>query len=259
MTRGSVTVRPFQPVGDEGLDNDPQVRLTQIFVYFLQNLFREFPEGYGMRWNPNDETSEIVVTAEKPEVSSVEKRPHIVCVLGAYRWSGLGLDQLQNSRASDGQRQHTDLVPGTISYHCQAKEGLVARRIAWNASQYTTMFRRLIMKEAGMHHVGVQHEVGPESGLTAFTGPVSETELVSVVVTVPFYWQPQWRIKGPSSVWRNMELAMNVNGPKPAGQTMNVRPAMVNGRPVNTRPIDPPSTAFVQTVKDSNYSGNEEE
>ena len=207
-----------------------------------------------------DETTELVITSEKPELDAIEKRPHITCVLGSSRWSGIGLDQLQSQRASDGQRTHTDLMPSTMSYHCQAKEGLVARRIAWNASYYTIILRRILMRQGGLHEVAPRHDISAESGLTAFTGPKSESDLVSVVVTVPFYWQPQWRIKRAATVFRNVEIALNVNEAAPMfspGRTAHLRPVKVKGKPAKSFPIDPPSTAFVQPVTESNY-GEEE-
>jgi hypothetical protein len=214
-----------------------------------------------MRWRETEETTEIIITSEKPELDAIEKRPHITCVLGSARWSGIGLDQLQSQRASDGQRTHTDLMPSTMAFHCQAKEGLVARRIAWNASFYTVALRRILMRQGGLHEVSGRHDISAESGLTAFTGPKSESDLVSVVVTVPFYWQPQWRIKRAATLFRNVEMALNVNQASPMyspGRTMHLRPPMVKGRPVETVPMDPPQDpAFIQEVTESNY-GEEE-
>jgi hypothetical protein len=247
---------------DVGLDNDPMYYLQRLFVYFLQNLFRDFPEGCGLRWKPDDENTEILITSEKPRLEAVEKTPHITCVLGSGRWSGLGLDQLQTQRALDGQRTHTDLMPMSMSYHCQAKEGMVARRMAWNASLATIQLRRILMRIGGLHHVGVQHQIGPEGPLTQFTGPTVENELVEVVVIVPFYWQPQWRIRRASEVWRQMRVTLRVNsvsGFYSAGRTMALRPPMAKGRPVESTPLPtPPDESFVQFVDESKFFGEEE-
>lgn len=250
----SATIRGFDPVKDPGLDNDPMTQLTRIFVYFLQNLFRDLPEGCGFRWRSSEENTELVITGEKPRADAVEKRPHITCVLGAGRWSGIGLDQLQSIRMTDGQRQHTDLMPMTMAYHCQSKEGLVSRRLAFFASQNTNILRRVIMRQGGLHHVGVQHDISAESSLTAFTGPVSELDLVSVVVTVPFYWQPQWRIRDTRlSLFKRIRVDLNMlqSGRQIYSAGRAIRPPKVKGVPVTTVPIDkftgePP--AIIQTV-----------
>jgi len=264
MPRNSVTVDRFTPrgVGEEvGLDNDPMYHLIRVFVYFLQNLYRDFPPGCGLKWDPNEEVTEMVITDEKPRLESIENRPHITCVLGSGQFTGLGLDQLQGQRASDGQRTHTDLVPMSISYHCQAKEGIHARRMAWNSSFYTIILRRIIMRVGGLFQVGVRHQISAEGPITQFVGPSSENHLVEVVVNVPFYWQPQWRIKKATEVWRRMELTLRVNEVQQmysAGRQAKIRPPMVKGVPVNTTPLTPPETAFVQPVIETNY-GEEEE
>lgn len=262
--RGNATVRQFSPLGEDdvGLDNDPMYYLTRIFVYFLQNLYRDFPEGCGMQWNPKPENSELIITAEKPVLEEVEKRPHITCVLGGAQFSGLGLDQLQHQRASDGQRVHTDLVPMSITYHCMAKEGLQARRVAWNSSFYTIILRRIIMRVGGLFQVGVRHQISPESPASQLSGPSVDNRLVEVTVNVPFYWQPQWRIKRASEVWRRMKIQMrvkSVDGIYSAGRSNLLRPPRVKGVPVQTAPIAPPGDAFVQSVHESKFFGEEEE
>jgi len=259
MPRKSVTVGNFEidpnNEGNDSLANDPMTYLQRLFVYFLQNLFRDVPEGSGMRWRPDLTTTELLITGEKPKLEEIEKRPHITCVLGGGRWTGMGLDQLQKLQVSTGERQHTDLMPMTMSYHCQAKEGVVARRIAFFASISTNQLRRILMRIGGLHHVGVQHNISPEGPVTQFAasrdGALSENELVEVVVNIPFYWQPQWRIKKPSEVWRRMQLSLRVDSASPlysAGRQNKLRPPAVKGVPVNTVPLDPPETAFVQTV-----------
>jgi hypothetical protein len=265
VPRPSVTVKNFTPKGNPeeegpGLDNDPMYYLQRLYVYFLQNLFRDFPEGCGLRWKPNEEDTEIRITAEKPKPEAVEKTPHIICVLGSSRWTGLGLDQLQTQRASDGQRTHTDLMPVQMIYHCQAKSGTHARRMAWNASLWTNALRRILMRAGGLHHVGVQHDISPEGPLTQFVGNQPDSELIEVRVNVPFYWQPQWRIKRASEVWRNLRILLNVNETAPiysAGRQNKLRPPMVKGVPVNTKPLDPPGTAFTQIVAESKLIGEE--
>jgi hypothetical protein len=253
VARQSVSVKEFDPVKDPGLDNDPMMHLTRVFVYFLQNLFRDFPEGSGMKWSPDEENTELVVTSEKPVIAAIEKRPHITCVLGAGRWSGLGIDQLQGMRFSTGERTHTDLIPMTMSYHCMAKEGMVARRIAWNSSFFTNVLRRVIMRTGGLHHVGVQHEFSSESSLSAYVGPTVDSELVAVVVTVPFYWQPKWTIKDTrTSMFNRMSISMNVakvTGAPLTGRVTGLNPPTIRGVPVTSEPMDN-VPAYTQVVED---------
>jgi hypothetical protein len=244
---------------DPSLANDPMLQLTRIFVYFLQQLYRDAPAGLGLKWRPEEETSDLIISAESPVLDAVEKKPHITCVLGGSKWAGLGLDQLQAQSiiAGAGMRTHTDLVSSTISYHCQARNGLHARRLAWYSSYFTNVYRRVIMKSGGLHHVGVDHQIGPESDPSAFTGPSADKQVISVVATVPFYWQPQWRIRDPSEVFRQVRFDLNVKSPTAiysANRTAMLRGARVNGRPVVTSPLEP---SLVQVVKDSKFVGEE--
>lgn len=259
--RGSVTPKALTPVAsgdDVGLDNDPMYYLQRLFVYFLQNLFRDYPEGCGMRWSPNEEISELVISAEKPELDAVEKRPHITCVLGGAQFTGLGLDQLQMESNIDGQRTHTDLVPMNMGYHCQAKSGLHARRIGWNAALSTVQLKRILMRVGGLFHVDSKVRIGPEGQITQYAGPSVESPLVEVISIVPFYWQPQWRIRKASEVWRRLEITLRVNEARPVYSTARPARAPVLSGPAGSRPIDPPRTAFTQVVYDSSFFGEEE-
>lgn len=236
---GNETIKAFSPT-DKTEAHDPVYWLTMVFTYFLQNLFRDqFPSGSGMKWSPDEENSEIIITAEKPAITAIEKTPHIVCTVGSKRWSGIGLDQLQGMRISNAQRTHTDLIPGTITYHCQAREGLTAQRIAWNASLFTNIYRRVIIREGGFVNVGVQHEISPESAASAYTGQLVGDEIVSVQVMVPYYWQYQWKIVEPAYLFEKMRISLEAvaSGIYSAGRSNLVRPPRIYGNEVNTVPL----------------------
>jgi hypothetical protein len=225
----SATVKPFAPL-DVSLACDPFAFLEKLFVHFLQSFFThdEFL-GTGMHWLGNfgddgDEVSEMVLTAEKPNLETVEKVPHIVCVLGSAQWSVLGLDQMQKTSMKTGERTHTDLIPMTVAYHCQAKSGMLARRMAWYSAWATVAFRRLIMKQGKIHQVSPQLSIGPETGPTAYTGQLASEEVVSVVVTVPFYWQPQWRIREPAPTLAAVKFDLGVLPARVIGLRKEVPP-----------------------------------
>ena len=229
----SETVKKFDPTPfGPDLTCDPFTQVLRIFTYFLQSLFEheEF-RGTGLWWNKNEEVTEMIISAEKPRLEALEKTPHMTVILGASQWANLGHDQMQTRKVEQEDRTHTDLVSSTVTYHCQGKEGLHCRRMAWYASQYTTMFRRLLMRQGGLHQVGSNHSISAESGPTAFLGKLASEELVSVVVTVPFYWQPQWRIKEPRALLEKIETSLKVRGHV-------ARPFKVKGKPAHSIPID---------------------
>lgn len=228
------TVKPFNPL-ETSLAVDPFSFLTDLFTFFLQGLFEnECFRGTGMHYIGDQdgatEDSELIITAEKPMVEHLDKRPHIVVVLGAGQWANISLDQLQGMTFATGQRTHTDLYSSTVAYHCQAKGGLQARRLAWFASFYTIVLRRILMRQGELHHVAPNLSVSAETGPTAFSGKRVETETVSVVVTVPFFWQPQWRITPPSETLQNVGVSLNL-------KELGV-PLTPSGRPAYSIPID---------------------
>lgn len=257
----SATVSGFERGTSLSLAEDPMLQLTRVFVYFLQNLFRDAPEGWGMKWRSNEETTELLITAEKPRLDAVEKKPHITCVFGEGQWAVLGIDQMMNVKMTGaGERKHSDLYSATMAYHCQAREGLHARRIAWNASYFTNVYRRVLIKGGGLHQVGMKHSIGPESGPSVYTGPLSEEKIVSVVVTIPFYWQPQWIIRDPAVTFRQMSMNLGVSRPArrfSAGEAAQIKQASIYGKPlvpIETKPEDP---VLNQTVKDEKFEGEE--
>jgi hypothetical protein len=229
----SETVKKFDPsVFGPDLSCDPFTQVLRVFTYFLESLFEheEF-RGSGLFWNKDEAVTEMLISAEKPRLEALEKTPHITVVLGASQWGNLGHDQMQTRKMAEEDRTHTDLVSSTVSFHCQGKEGLHCRRMAWYASQYTTIFRRMLMRQGGLHQVGSNHSISAESGPTAFLGKLTNEELVSVVVTVPFYWQPQWRIREPRALLNKIETNLRVRG-------FVATPFRVKGRPAHSIPID---------------------
>jgi len=217
--------------------------LAETFVFFLQNLFREFEEGSGVVWRPDEEDTDILITTEKPRLEAVEKVPHIVCVIGAMKWTGAGLDQLQGLNYRTGTRKHTDLIPGTCTYHCMAREGIPAGDIAWLASFYTNAYRRAMMgsRGGGLHNVGVTHDLSPESPPTAYVGPTVNSEIVEVRVTVPFFWQPQWT-STPQNVSRFDKIRFFLQAELlgvGSGRQTKLSPPQYKGRPIKSlTPID---------------------
>ena len=232
-------------------------------MYFLQNLYRSAPEGMGAKWDPDEDATELVISDQKPVLTAVEKKPHIICVLGDCQWAGLSLDQLQAEKIMrHPSRTHTDLVSMTVAYHCQAREGLHARRLAWWSSYFTNVYRRLIMKEGHIHQVATNHRISAESSPQAYTGATPHSEIVTSIVTVPFYWQPQWRIKDISAVvFRQVKFTMHVSKPEPifsAGNAGRLRGARIHGKELYPLPLAPKPSTFEQVVVDTASTDEEE-
>lgn len=167
-----------------------------------------------MYWSKSDEESELVITGQKPRLESINDRPHIVVIPGPYAWANIGLDQLQRKSMATGERTHTDLISQSVAYHCQASEGNFASQLAWYSTYYTIMFRRILMRQGKLHHVGPNVQISAETSPTAYTGPLATEEIISVVGQVPVYWQPQWKVRDPAPVLKKFELKLGVKQPR---------------------------------------------
>lgn len=210
------TQRNFD-AGERNFTDDPIEQLNAVFTYFLQGWFgHPIYAGTGMYWYggpnsdvTNDETTELIITAKRPELEAIEKVPHVVVVLGGYAWSGLGINQLQTRRSRDGRQTHTDLIPSTVSFHCMAKDGALASRIAYHASFGVVALRTFLMRAGRLHEVKGSPQVSGETAPGAISGtPAVDTDVVSVVASVPFYRQVQWRITRPAPVLRSMRMTL---------------------------------------------------
>lgn len=258
MSRPSVTNKSNSALQDI-MTWDPALHLQRVFVYFLQNLFRDAPEGSGLRWNRNPETTEIIISAEKPKLSAIEKRPHITCILGAGQWAGSSLDQLLSTRMGGvGDHTHIDLVSLNMSYHCQAADGITARRIAWICSWMTTSMRLMLHRAGNIHHIDPRHSIGGESPPTAYSGPSSDVDIVSVVVTVPFHWLFQWRITDPTELWRRLRVELSVLEHPPLEAYSSHVVFDDKGKPIgNELTKNERKEAFKQVVLDSSLGTKE--
>lgn len=248
----SDSIKHFEPVSTDIVEN-PTVWLQKVFVFFLQGFFEheEFI-GTGMHWSHDEEKTELIITSQKPALEAVEKRPHLVVTLGPFAWANLGLDQLQRKSMKSGERVHTDLISTTVAYHCQAKDGNFANTLAWYASSYTIKFRRMLMKQGKLHQVSPSVQVSAETSPTAFTGQLATEEIVSVVVQIPVFWQPQWRIRDPAPILRGIRTNLQIKVP--------ALPLSFGGRPVyRSIPIDEykeSETSFTQTTVTDDSGSN---
>lgn len=208
-------IKPHEPLAVD-LVEDPTEYIYQVFTYFLQGWFgHDNYVGTGMHWlgSPSgdivsDETTEMVITAKRPNSQETENTPHVVLIQGASQWAGLSIDQRQRIEASDGRTTHTDLVSSTISFHCMAKDGALASRIASHIAFAIVALRKVIMRGGGLFDVRPTPQISGETSPGALEPATEDTDLVSVVVVVPFYWQPQWRITNQAPMLRNMRMTL---------------------------------------------------
>lgn len=234
-----------------GRGEDPLLHYTRIYLLFLQGLFKQFPAGC-YRWAENEEDTEIMITDQAPiPRDRVEQRPAIATMRGPAQYANMTLDQMRNVDARTGEKERTDLVACTMTINCLAKEGLEAQRIAWIVMRHIRTFRVLIQR-SGIHQVGDNVSVGPESPAGALVQPEPDSEMVNVVVQSPFFFQwTEKTVPTDAPLVQNIEAHMRAGTLPPEALTtaaweteVQAKRPTIRGRPVQgvsvpiTRPIE---------------------
>lgn len=174
---------PFSPEMAE----EPLYYYTRVFLLFLQGLFEQFETGY-YKWSPNEETSEIMITDQVPiPRNRTEQKPQIVTMRGPAQFANLSLDQMRSVNPRTGEKERTDLISCTMTINCIARGGVEAQRLAWIVMRHIRTFKRTL-QQCGMHKVGDELQMGPESPPGAFMSE-ADPEWVLVTIFCPFYFQ----------------------------------------------------------------------
>lgn len=166
---------------------EPLYYFTRVFLLFLQGLFEQFETGY-FKWSSNEELTEIVITDQVPiPRNKVEQKPQLVTMRGPAQFANLTLDQMRSVNPRSGEKERTDLITCTMTINCIAKNGVESQRLAWIVMRHIRTFKRTL-QHAGMHKVGDEIQMGPESPPGSFVSE-SDPEWVLIPVFCPFFFQ----------------------------------------------------------------------
>lgn len=177
---------------NRGRDEDPMVFALRLYVQFLQGLFNQTPVGT-FHWEPDNETSEIVIRGEAPlDLSVVGKRPAITVVGGPVQYQGLGIDNMLSYDPTNGTRTRTDLMSSIFSVYCLAESDIIASRLGHIVSHFTRLKQRLLESPGGFYAIA-----RPAPSINSASAPGQlvmgdPTGLVMVQVSIPFTLQWTW-------------------------------------------------------------------
>lgn len=177
---------------NRGRDEDPMVFSLRLYVQFLQGLFNQTPVGT-FHWEPDNETSEIVIRGEAPlDMSVVGKRPAITVVMGPAQYQGLGMDNMLSYDPKTGKRVRTDLMSSIFSVYCLAESDIIASRLGHIVSHFTRLKQRLLESPGGFYAIA-----RPAPSVNAPSPPGQlvmgdPSGLVMVQVSIPFTLQWTW-------------------------------------------------------------------
>ena len=186
---------------NEGRDEDPTIFAMRLYVQFLQGLFNQTPVGT-FHWEPDNETTEIIIRGEAPlDMSVIGKRPTITVVLGPVQYQGLGMDNMLSYDPKSGKRVRTDLLSSIFSVYCLAESDIIASRLGHIVSHFTRLKQRLLESPGGFYSIA---RPAPSVNAPSAPGQLVMGDpkgLVMVQVSIPFTLQWTWSstpIQNPS-------------------------------------------------------------
>lgn len=215
----------------QGVGEDPLYYYSHVFANFLQTVFGNFDKGHN-HWSSDEQATEIIITDQAPigrEV--VERRPAIILAMGPAGSANTSIDQLFSVDTLKDRKVHTDLMSSTMTLNCLAKEGLEARRIAWQCFRFVRAFKRQLMK-TGMHRVAEEMQIGAESAPGAIIAPEVGSEIVMVSTTIPFYFQDFWAVEpADKNLLKQVVIAVTSQLNYPADGT-NIKAPSMRGKEI---------------------------
>lgn len=224
----------------QGPGEDPLYHYNRLFVRFLQLVFATFDKGK-YHWEEDQELTEITISDQATMGhEAIEQRPAILVARGPASYGNVALDQFAGPTLSakngltpnydpvSAARRHTDLVSTSVSFNCLSSEGVEAQRIAHICAMATRRLKRSLMR-AGLHRVGEEIQIGPESAPGAIVSD-DPTEIIMVSVSVPYFFQDFWTVEPADKVLlKKLDLNLRSNVNFAPGTTALNAPA-INGR-----------------------------
>lgn len=172
---------------------NPLFHVTRICLAFLQNLFKQAPEGE-FRWDADKQLTQLIIQDELPLHSEVvNKRPAIVTIRSPVQWAGIGLEQRRDENLRTGERVHTDLISGHMTFNCMSRVKVQAEQLGWLVARHIWILHRIFMR-AGFHKMGQRVQILAATPAGALVSGDTEGEVHNVPVISPYEFQWTERI-----------------------------------------------------------------
>lgn len=244
--------------GDEisSWGENPLFHVTRLCLTFLQRLFENAPDRSQLRWNADRQLTQIVITDEYPLHSEVlNKRPAVVTMRSPVAFAGLTMEQKMSENLRTGERVHSDMISGHMTFNCMSRVKVEAEQLAWLVARHLWILHRVFMR-AGFHKMGERVQIQATSPAGAIIAGDTEGEILNVPVVSPYHFQWTERITPLNlTLLGEIEASMIAEMKPPATKTYTVpmqgtavrpeievqrgvvRPPHIRGRPINTTPV----------------------
>jgi len=167
-----------------------------VVVCFLQGLCNKLPLDHPWHWEPDINSSGILIAGGTPlDVGRTLPRPAIAVDVGQYQAANIAMDQLRAEDPLTGERLHVDLVPGNLTVYALGGVETEARRLGGWAAREIRYHRRLLQTEGGFHQIANTLAVAPPSPPGQIFQGASDERARMVAVNIPWYSQWGWYVK----------------------------------------------------------------
>lgn len=169
---------------------------VRALILWAQGVFRSRPVG-SYRWDPNEEASEIIITAHDPyDATRTNKRPNIVIARTAVSNGNTSMGQTLQPAFTTDTAIYTDMLQGSFVITVIAREGLEAQNIAFSLFRLLPMFRGVLNRAGRMTILPGRMSMSPEMPYQDVSPSSSAPHRRAVSVVVPFAIQDYFSIDG---------------------------------------------------------------
>lgn len=190
---------------------------------FVQALFSNHENvGESLVWNP-DQTKSLITIVDKYtfNLDQATSRPCIVANRGPQGWMKTsGFRQFQGEDIKTGTRYYIDLIRGTVTLSCFAREGLEAEEIAGIVFEAFQTFRDPLRKlhQRGRlmpQHLGFFRVESSQMGEEALVKSDSRPDLSVVPVAISAMVQRRWSTRPNARKLKAINVGVNATGLSP--------------------------------------------
>lgn len=166
--------------------NDYNLEIKRVFLSFAQQLFEQDPK---YTWNVDPSQTKInIFDKYAVDLKIIESKRSIVLSRGVYGWQYTSIGQLKEAPPMTPDRKvYSDLISGSITFNCIARQGIVAEHLAHKLFVALTAYKDQFRKN-GIHRIS-NVTLGEENILKSD----SNIEVTAIPVYVQFQTQKDVR------------------------------------------------------------------
>ncbi len=147
--------------------------IKRLFLSFLQAYFAQHSK---FTWTSGNNTRILILDKYSMDVAPLESKPAIIISRGYMRFLGTSIGQRLESSLWHDNVRYTDILSGSITFNCLAKNGLVCEELALTVRNAIIGYKNQL-KQNGLHTIntlviGDERQVKGDSDIVLQVVPV---------------------------------------------------------------------------------------